>query len=181
MFSYDTITRCQSERSYYIQVFGDAATNNKKKPTTTKQRRQDQNQYVLLVGQCGFGNYRTDDAILPSPSLYLSGFQRWTRPRGRYFRHYYHNFTKDKSKVKDYWCQLIGNTNTNGRGGGGGGDDDKNKNDDPSSSSPLNLKAAIFLHGDPIIATEDDDDDDSTLSPSTSTYVRDQLSKFYVY
>ena len=52
-----------------------------------------------------------------------------------------------------------------------------------TTSSP-HLKAAIFLHGDPIITNDVDDVDDDTNDDSSyasSCYVRDQLSQFYVY
>ena len=161
MFTYDSITRCQSERSYYIEIFDNNNNNDRTK------------QYVLLVGQCGFGNYSGGSggiggSFLPiSPTLYLSGFQSLTKPRGRYFRHYYHNFTrlKDKTQVREYWCQLIN----------GNVDDEKD-----GVFSP-HLKAAIFLHGDPIIDDDDDDDTNDDSSSASSCYVRDQLSQFYVY
>ena len=112
MFNYDENTKCTSERSYYIELsdYTDKKDDGKKS-------------YCLLVAQCGYGNYYNI-----KPGFWFAGFQTLLKPRGRYFRHYYHNFTIDKSKVKSYWNHLVS-----------------------SRTNDNDLKAAIFTHGDPIV------------------------------
>lgn len=93
--------------------------------------------YCLFVGQCGMGNYSKF-----APTFYLAGFQNLFQPRGRVFRHYYYSFTNDHSAVRPYWMHMI-------------------------KSIPDNLDVAAFIHGDPIVGSNDS--------------VRGQLLQFYFY
>lgn len=58
-----------------------------------------------------------------SPGVFASGFQGLFT-RGRYFRMYYYCFTKNHSRIRPFWTHMV--------------------------KSVDNLKAAVFIHGDPI-------------------------------
>ncbi|KAL3923406.1 MAG: hypothetical protein SGARI_006227 [Bacillariaceae sp.] len=84
MFRFDANSRCSTERSYMLEIFGE------------------EKRHCLFVAQCGTGNYSKF-----YPHVWLTGFQQLLHPRGRWFRHYYVSFAVDKSAIHPYWTNMV--------------------------------------------------------------------------